>query len=126
MLSDNDGIHRGRDDKHYCWRNNRSTGLIVGGIAGRVIGNDPTPGRSETREKVIGAVLSGTRSLNAKTRLVNNLLHVPAGPELSRSRRVFNMQARVSGSDFRKAPQPCAAGLYLWRFAMRISRFPLC
>src|SRR3546814_5954074 len=35
-LSNDDRIYRGRDGKYYCRRNDGSTGLIVGGIAGGV------------------------------------------------------------------------------------------
>jgi outer membrane lipoprotein SlyB len=55
-LSNNDRVYRGRDDKYYCRRNDGSTGLIVGGIAGAVIGNVIAPGRSETLGTILGAV----------------------------------------------------------------------
>jgi hypothetical protein len=55
-LSDNDRIYRGRDGKYYCRRSDGTTGLIVGGIAGGVVGNVIAPGGSETLGTVLGAI----------------------------------------------------------------------
>lgn len=38
-LSRNDRIYRGRDGRYYCRRNDGTTGLVVGAIAGGVLGN---------------------------------------------------------------------------------------
>ena len=54
-LSSNDRVYRGRDNKYYCRRNDGSTGLIVGGIAGGVLGNVIAPGGSELIGTLIGA-----------------------------------------------------------------------
>src|SRR3546814_2939995 len=53
-LSNDDRIYRGRDGKYYCRRNDGSTGLIVGGIAGGVLGNVIAPGDSTTLGTVLG------------------------------------------------------------------------
>ncbi len=38
-LSRNDRIYRGRDNRYYCRRSDGSTGLVVGAIAGGLLGN---------------------------------------------------------------------------------------
>lgn len=55
-LGNNDKIYRGRDGRYYCERSDGSTGLIVGGLAGGVLGNVIAPGGSKTLGSVIGAV----------------------------------------------------------------------
>ncbi|KRB86936.1 hypothetical protein ASE00_07655 [Sphingomonas sp. Root710] len=54
-LSRNDRIYRGQDGRYYCRRNDGTTGLIVGGIAGGVLGNVIAPGGSETLGTLLGA-----------------------------------------------------------------------
>lgn len=38
-LSRNDRIYRGRDGRYYCRRNDGTTGLVIGGLAGGLLGN---------------------------------------------------------------------------------------
>jgi outer membrane lipoprotein SlyB len=38
-LSKNDRVYRGRDGRYYCRRNDGSTGLVIGAIAGGLLGN---------------------------------------------------------------------------------------
>lgn len=38
-LSRNDRIYRGRDGRAYCRRNDGTTGLVIGGVGGAVLGN---------------------------------------------------------------------------------------
>lgn len=38
-LSREDQIYRGRDGRTYCRRNDGTTGLVVGGVGGAVVGN---------------------------------------------------------------------------------------
>lgn len=59
QLSDNDRIYRGSDGRYYCRRSDGSTGLIVGAIAGGVLGNIIAPNGSDTLGTVIGAVAGG-------------------------------------------------------------------
>lgn len=54
-LSRNDRIYRGSDGQYYCRRPDGTTGLIVGAIAGGVLGNLIAPGRSEVLGTIIGA-----------------------------------------------------------------------
>ncbi len=54
-LSRNDRIYRGQDGRYYCRRNDGTTGLIIGGLAGGVLGNVIAPGGSETLGTIIGA-----------------------------------------------------------------------
>ena len=54
-LSANDRIYRGQDGRYYCRRSDGTTGLIVGGIAGGVLGNIIAPGGSKTLGTIIGA-----------------------------------------------------------------------
>lgn len=54
-LSRNERVYRGQDGRYYCRRNDGTTGLIVGGIAGGILGSIIAPGGSET----LGALLGG-------------------------------------------------------------------
>ena len=51
----NDYIYRGSDDRYYCKRDDGTTGLIIGGIAGGVLGHVIAPGGSKTLGTIIGA-----------------------------------------------------------------------
>lgn len=55
-LGNNDKIYRGRDGRYYCERSDGTTGLIVGGLAGGVLGNVIAPGGSKTLGSVLGAI----------------------------------------------------------------------
>lgn len=55
QLSRNDRIYRGQDGRYYCRRSDGTTGLIVGGLAGGVLGNVIAPGGSETLGTILGA-----------------------------------------------------------------------
>jgi len=48
---------RGRDGRMYCRRSNGTTGLIVGGAAGALIGREIDGGRNRTTGTVIGAAV---------------------------------------------------------------------
>lgn len=54
-LSRNDNVYVGRDGRYYCRRSDGTAGLIVGGIAGGVLGNIIAPGGSKTLGTIIGA-----------------------------------------------------------------------
>lgn len=54
-LSRNDTIYRGSDGRYYCKHDDGTTGLIVGGLAGGVLGNIIAPGGSSTIGTLIGA-----------------------------------------------------------------------
>ena len=54
-LGRNDRIYRGSDNRYYCKRDDGTTGLIVGGIAGGVLGNIVAPGGWKTLATIIGA-----------------------------------------------------------------------
>lgn len=54
-LGRNDRIDRGSDNRYYCRRDDGTTGLIVGGIAGGVLGHIIAPGGSKTLGTIIGA-----------------------------------------------------------------------
>ncbi len=54
-LSPNERIYAGRDGRYYCRRDDGTTGLIVGGIAGGVLGTALKPGGSG----ILGALLGG-------------------------------------------------------------------
>jgi len=54
-ISRNERIYRGQDGRYYCRRSDGTTGLIVGAIAGGVLGNMIAPGGSETLGTVLGA-----------------------------------------------------------------------
>ena len=46
---------RGRDGRTYCRRSNGTTGLIVGGAAGALIGREVDGGRNRTAGTILGA-----------------------------------------------------------------------
>jgi len=54
-LGRQDRIYRGQDGRYYCRRPDGTTGLIVGAIAGGVLGNIIAPGGSETFGTILGA-----------------------------------------------------------------------
>ena len=58
-LGANDRIYRGENNRYYCRRPDGTTGLIVGGIAGGVLGNIIAPGRSDTLGTILGAIGGG-------------------------------------------------------------------
>ena len=54
-LGRNDRIYRGSDNRYYCRRDDGTTGLIIGGISGGVLGHIIAPGGSKTLGTIIGA-----------------------------------------------------------------------
>ncbi len=54
-LSNRERIYRGQDGRYYCRNSDGTTGLIVGAIAGGVLGNQIAPGGSEVLGTIIGA-----------------------------------------------------------------------
>ena len=55
QLTSNDRIYRGGDNRYYCRRDDGTTGLIIGGLAGGLLGNTIAPGGS----KALGTILGG-------------------------------------------------------------------
>ena len=54
-LSQNDRIYRGSDNRYYCEHDDGTTGLIVGAMAGGVLGNIIAPGSWKTVGTILGA-----------------------------------------------------------------------
>jgi hypothetical protein len=54
-LSQRDRVYRGRDGRYYCRRSDGTTGLIVGGAVGALLGNAIDNGRSSILGTLIGA-----------------------------------------------------------------------
>jgi len=54
-LGRNDRIYRGNNGRYYCRRNDGTTGLIVGGLAGGALGNVIAGGGSRLLGSLIGA-----------------------------------------------------------------------
>jgi hypothetical protein len=54
-LGRNDYIYRGSDNRYYCRRDDGTTGLIIGGIGGGVLGHILAPGGAKTLGTIIGA-----------------------------------------------------------------------
>lgn len=54
-LGRNDRVYRGYDGRYYCRRDDGTTGLIIGGVAGGVLGHIIAPGDSKTLGTLIGA-----------------------------------------------------------------------
>ncbi|HEY9579268.1 MAG TPA: glycine zipper 2TM domain-containing protein [Rhizorhapis sp.] len=55
VLRDNDQIYRDARGNYYCKKPDGTTGLIVGGLAGGVLGNVIAPGGSKTLGTILGA-----------------------------------------------------------------------
>lgn len=58
-LSQNDRVYRGQDGRYYCRRNDGTTGLIVGGLGGGLLGNALSSGGNATLGTLLGAVAGG-------------------------------------------------------------------
>jgi Glycine zipper 2TM domain len=54
-LSRNDRIWRGEDGRYRCRRGNGTTGLIIGGAVGALIGREVDGGRDRTVGTILGA-----------------------------------------------------------------------
>ena len=54
-LTANDQVYRGHDGRYYCKRNDGTTGLIVGGAGGALLGSAVAPGGSG----LLGALIGG-------------------------------------------------------------------
>lgn len=54
-LSRSDRIWRGRDGRYYCRRDNGTTGLIIGGAVGALLGRELDGGRQRTVGTLLGA-----------------------------------------------------------------------
>jgi len=54
-LGRGDRVYRGTDNRYYCRRSDGTTGLIIGGIGGGVLGNLIAPGGSKTLGTILGA-----------------------------------------------------------------------
>ena len=54
-LGRNDYVYRGSDNRYYCRRDDGTTGLIIGGVSGAVLGNIIAPGGA----KLLGTIIGG-------------------------------------------------------------------
>lgn len=52
--NDNRGYWRGNDGRYYCRRNDGTTGLLIGGVAGALVGREVAGNRGD---RTLGAVL---------------------------------------------------------------------
>jgi len=50
-----DWVYRGSDNRYYCRRDDGTTGLIIGGMSGAVLGQIIAPGGAKTLGTIIGA-----------------------------------------------------------------------
>lgn len=57
VLSANDEVYRGSDGRYYCKRNDGTTGLIVGGAGGALLGNVIDGGHNRLGGTLIGGAL---------------------------------------------------------------------
>jgi uncharacterized protein YcfJ len=58
-LTRNDRAWRGRDGRYYCRRDNGTTGLIIGGAVGALLGREIDGGRDRTLGTILGAAGGG-------------------------------------------------------------------
>lgn len=56
-LGSDDEVYRGSDGRYYCKRSDGTTGLIIGGIGGAVLGNVIDGGRERAAGTLIGGAL---------------------------------------------------------------------
>jgi hypothetical protein len=54
-ISDREHVWRGRDGRYYCRRGNGTTGLVIGGAIGALVGHELDGGRDHTVGTVLGA-----------------------------------------------------------------------
>lgn len=54
-LSRNDRIWRGNDGRYHCRRDNGTTGLVIGGAVGALLGREVDGGRNRTLGTIVGA-----------------------------------------------------------------------
>jgi uncharacterized protein YcfJ len=52
-----DYVYRGSDGRYYCKRNDGTTGLIIGGVGGAVLGNVIDGGHNRAAGTLIGGAL---------------------------------------------------------------------
>ena len=57
VLSSNDQVYRGSDGRYYCKRSDGTTGLIIGGAGGGIVGNVIDGGRNRIAGTLIGGAL---------------------------------------------------------------------
>lgn len=57
VLSSNDQVYRGSDNRYYCKRSDGTTGLIAGGAAGGILGNVIDGGRHRTAGTLLGVAV---------------------------------------------------------------------
>ena len=55
VLGRNDRVWRGDDGRYYCRRDNGTTGLIIGGAVGALLGREIDGGRERTLGTILGA-----------------------------------------------------------------------
>lgn len=67
-LGRNDRIYRGRDGRAYCRRNDGTTGLVIGGVGGAVLGNLVGGGLLGTLAGGAGGALLGREVDRGKVR----------------------------------------------------------
>jgi hypothetical protein len=54
-MGNRDRIYRGNDDRYYCRHSDGSTGLIIGALAGGLLGNSIARGDSRLLGTILGA-----------------------------------------------------------------------
>ena len=59
VLGPDERVYRGRDGQYYCKRNDGTTGLVVGAVAGGVLGNAIDGGHSRSVGTILGALVGG-------------------------------------------------------------------
>jgi uncharacterized protein YcfJ len=62
-LTRSDRIWRGNDGRYHCYRDNGTTGLIIGAAVGGLVGNQLASGGNKTLGTILGAAGGGALGL---------------------------------------------------------------
>lgn len=54
-ISEEEHVWRGHDGRYYCRRSNGTTGLVIGGAVGALVGHELDGGRDHTVGTILGA-----------------------------------------------------------------------
>lgn len=66
---------RGRDGRYYCQKSNGTTGLLIGGAGGALLGREIDGGRDKTTGTILGAAVGALLGRHVDRNVVSNKRH---------------------------------------------------